>query len=198
MYQIPIYFEPFIKQKKAARLLHLLTGFLMMANAWGDFKQPTPKLLFVVIQIAGSLLSILFALSGKRGIPVTKNSNGIFRIMETGVLLFAARYFITEMNLQLMGMLQVLGAIGLLFLFFTERKLFASSFVKIDDKGIATPGNLKDRIINWAQIENMLVKNDFISINTKQNHFIQYETAEVLSELQIDEINEFCREQFTN
>lgn len=196
IYNIPIYFEPFIKQKKAARLLHLLAGFLMIANAWGDFKQPTPNLFFVVIQIAGSLLTLVFALSGKKGFPVTKNTNALFRVLEAAVLLFAAWYFFNTMNLHLMGMLQVLGAVGLLLLFFTEQKLYAPCFVTINEKGIITPNNFKNRIISWADVDNMLVKNDFISINTKQNHFIQYETAEVLSELQMDEMNAFCREHF--
>ena len=195
-YRIAIFFEPFAKQKKAARLLHLLAGFLMIANAWGNFKQPTPNLIFVVTQIAGAILTIVFAFSGKKGFSVSKNTNAFFRIVETAILLYAAWYFFNTMNLHLMGMLQLLGAIGLLLLFFTEQKLFTPSFLLINENGITTPGNFKDRIIPWAAIENMLVKNDFVSINTKQNHFLQYETGEILSKLQIDEMNAFCRGKF--
>jgi hypothetical protein len=194
-YKVPIFFEPFEKQKKAARLLHLLAGFLMIANAWGDFKQPSPNLIFVVVQIAGALLCIAFALAGKRMFSNHTSANGFFRLAEAAILFYAASYFF-NMNLSLMGMLQVLGAAGLLLLFFTERKIFSACFVRIEDKGVYTPNNMGDRLIEWKDIDNMLIKNDFVSINTRQNQFIQYEIGAVLSELQMDEINAFCREKF--
>jgi hypothetical protein len=196
-YKIPIFFEPFERQKKAARLLHLLAGFLMIANAWGDYKQPTPDLLFVVIQVAGALLAVLFAFFGKRLFPNRGMTNSLFRLMEALVFFYAARYFFSELNLTLMGTLQLIAAIGLLLLFFNERKIFADCFVQINDKGITLPSNLKDRLIAWNDVENMRIRNDFISINTKQNQFIQFETGVVLSELQMDEMNAWCIEQFT-
>jgi hypothetical protein len=100
------------------------------------------------------------------------------------------------MNLSLMAMLQMAGGIGLLLLSFTERKIFSSSFVRIEEKGIFTPNNMGDRLIEWKDIDNMLIKNDFISINTRQNLFIQYVTGIVLSELEMDEMNAYCREKF--
>jgi len=195
-YKIPIFFEPFERQKKAARLLHLLAGFLMIANAWGDFKQPTPNLVFVVIQISCALLAVLYAFLAKKLFPEQGLSNTIFRLMEAVALLYAARYFFSELNLTLMGLLQVLAGLGLLFLFFSERKIFTACTIKIDDKGVHTPSNITDRLIEWKDIDNMRVRNDYISINTKQNHFLQYNTDIVLSELQMDEMNEFCRKHF--
>jgi hypothetical protein len=196
-YSIPVYFEPFERQKKAARLIHLLAGFLMIANAWGDFNQPTPNLVFVVVQVAGAMLCILFAFAGKKVFPDSKNTNQVFRLVEALLFAYAAWYFFSKMNLTFMGLLQVLAAIGLILLFITERKIFSATIVRIDDKGIHTPNNLADRFIAWNEIENMLIKNDFISINTTKNQFIQFETNIILSELEMDEMNAFCREQFT-
>ncbi|MBX9783856.1 MAG: hypothetical protein K2X48_11260 [Chitinophagaceae bacterium] len=196
-YSIPVYFEPFERQKKAARLLHLLAGFLMIANAWGDFKQPTPNLLFVVVQVAAAILCILFAFAGKKFFPDNKNTNQLFRLIETLMFVYAAWYFLSVMNLQLMGFMQVLAALGLFLLFITERKIFSPTLVRIDEKGVYTPANMQDRFIAWANIDHLLIKNDFVSINTVQNQFIQYETNVILSELQMDEINAFCRERFT-
>lgn len=195
-YNIPIFFEPFEKQKKAARLLHLLAGFLMIANAWGDFKNPTPNLIFIVVQIAAALLIISYAFSGKKWSANQNSSNGTMRILGAAVLFYASSYFF-NINDSLRSLLQVFGALGLLLLFFTERKIFKPCTVRIDEKGVHTPGNLKDRLIEWKDVDNMLVKNDFVSINTVQNHFIQYETGALLSELQMDEMNAYCREKFT-
>lgn len=194
-YKVPIFFEPFEKQKRAARLLHLLAGFLMIANAWGDFKQPTPGLFFVVLQIAAALITLLFAFAGKKKYGGSTFMNGLFRLGEAAVLFYAAWYF-NKMNLSMMTMLQVAGAVGLLLLFVTERKIFTPCFVRIEEKGIYLPNNFNEKLLEWKDIDNMLIKNDFVSINTIQNQFIQYETGIVLSELQMDEMNAYCREKF--
>ena len=197
-YSIPVYFEPFLRQKKAARLIHFLAGFLMIANAWGNFNQPSPDLLFVVIQIAVALLSILFAFFGNRLANDHSRVNSILRIIQAFAFLYAAWYFFSVMNLTMMSFMQLLAAAGLFLLLITERKIFSSPVVKLDAKGIYTPNTPNDRFIPWSDIDNMLIKNDYISINTLKNQFIQYETNIILSELEMDEMNAFCREHFTH
>nr|WP_294906129.1 hypothetical protein [uncultured Lacibacter sp.] len=195
-YQVPILFEPFEKQKKAARLLHLLAGFLLIANAWGEFNTPTPALFFVIAQLAAALFIIAYAFTGKRWSATQSNSNRLFRIIGALVLFYAAWHFSNTYD-NLRSLLQVFAGGGLLFLFFTERNIFSPTYVQIDENGVHTPGNIKQRSIEWKDIDNMLIKNDFVSINTVQNQFIQYETGAIISELQMDEINAFCREKFT-
>ncbi|WP_407520689.1 hypothetical protein PDL71_10385 [Lacibacter sp. MH-610] len=196
-YSIPVYFEPFLRQKKAARLIHFLAGFLMIANAWGNFNQPNPDLLFVVIQIAVALLSVLFAFFGSRITKDHSRVNSILRVIQAFAFLYAAWYFFSVMNLTMMSFMQLLAAAGLFLLLITERKIFSSPAVKLDEKGIYTPNTPNDRFIAWSDIDNMLIKNDYISINTLKNQFIQYETNIILSELEMDEMNAFCRQHFT-
>ncbi|XVJ65507.1 MAG: hypothetical protein HEQ40_04835 [Lacibacter sp.] len=196
-YSIPVYFEPFLRQKKAARLIHFLAGFLMIANAWGNFNQPNPDLLFVVIQIAVALLSVLFAFIGHKMGNVHSRLNSILRVIQGLAFLYAAWYFFSIMNLTMMSLMQLLAAAGLLLLLITERKIFSNPAVRLDEKGIYTPNTPKDRFIPWSDVENMLIRNDYISINTLKNQFIQYETNIILSELEMDEMNAFCRVHFT-
>lgn len=195
-YSIPIFFEPFERQKKAARFIHLLAAFLMIANAWGDFNQPTPNLFFTVTQLAAAFIVILFVVAGKKLFVEWMNSNGLFRIIEALIFLYAAWYFSSRMNMNLMSITQMAAAAGLLFLFFTERKIFHPTNVRMDEKGIYTPNNMADRFIPWSSVENMLVKSDYISINTTKNQFIQFEISSILSEAQMDAANAFCRTHF--
>lgn len=196
-YSIPVYFEPFLRQKKAARLIHFLAGFLMIANAWGNFNQPSPDLFFVVVQIAAALVSILFAFIGNKLSGNKAKLNAILRWIQAFSFLYAAWYFFSVMNLTMMSFMQLLAAAGLLLLLITERKIFSTPLVRIEEKGVYTPNTPNDRFLSWNDIDNMLIKNDYISINTRQNQFIQYETNIILSELEMDEMNAFCREHFT-
>ena len=141
-YKIPIFFEPFEKQKKAARLLHLLAGFLMIANAWGDYRQSTPALLFVVVQIAGALLAILFALAGKRLFSNQAGMNSIFRLAEAAILFYAASYFF-GMNLSLMAMFKWQEGLAYYFYFSPKGKSFLPVLCVLKRKGFLHP-------ITWA------------------------------------------------
>jgi hypothetical protein len=197
-YIIPVFSDQLERQKKAARLLHLLAGFLMIANAWGDFNQPTPNLLFVVVQIATALLVVVYAFAAKKLLPEGRTTNSIFRLLEAIVLLYAAWYFFSRMHLSFMGTLQLFAGGGLLLLFFSERNVFAPAEIHITEKGIQLPGSFSRRLIEWKDVENMRIRNDYISINTRQNQFLQFETGTILSELQIDEMNAWCIQQFTS
>lgn len=196
-YTIPIYYEPFEKQKKAAKLLHLLAAFLMIANAWGNFHQPTPSLLFVLVQISVALLTFLFVVTGTKIFPQTTLSNTIFRLTQAFALIYASFYFFQAMHLNFMGILQLSGSIGLFLLLYSERSLYQPSTIVIDSTGVRAPANFGKRLIEWSNIENMRIRNDYISINTRQNQFVQFETNAVLSELEMDQMNAFCIQQFT-
>ncbi|HMO32064.1 MAG TPA: PH domain-containing protein [Lacibacter sp.] len=195
-YTIPVFYEPLERQRKAARVLHLLAAFLMIANAWGDFNQPTPNYVFVLVQLSAAVLVLLFAFLGKKIFPNHGGTNSVFRLLEVVVLLQATWYFFTVMHLNFMATLQVIAAGGLLLLYFSERILFQDPVVRISDKGIDLPGGFRRKHLAWTDVENMRIRNDYISINTKQNRFIQLETGTTLGELQMDEMNAFCREQF--
>jgi hypothetical protein len=138
----------------------------------------------------------VYAVAGKKIFHESKNTHRIFRLLETVVFLYAAWYFFNVMNLQLMGFLQILAAVGLFMLFISERNIFSPSEVLVNEKGIYTPGNMASRFIPWTEIDNMLVKSDYVSINTLKNQFIQFEINTILSDEQIDAINAFCREKF--
>ncbi|MFN4284407.1 MAG: hypothetical protein ACK4E8_00415 [Lacibacter sp.] len=195
-FEIPVLYEPFERQRKAARVLHLLASFLMIANAWGDFKQPTPNLVFISVQMGAAILILLFVFTGKKIFPNTGLTNSIFRLLGAAVLLYAAWMFYTVMNLTLLANLQLLAGLGLLFLFYSERFIFANAAVTISEAGVRHPWRNGHRLLRWSEVEDMRIRNDYISINTRSNQFLQFESAVVLSELQMDEMNAFCRERF--
>lgn len=196
-YKIPISYLPYEKQITSARLLHLLTSFLFMFNAWIDFQQATPSLLFVVVQIACSLLVFSYVILGKKLTSDAARSNFLFRLLEITGFSFAAWYFFSALNSPLQGSLVVATLIGLLYLLFMERNIFNPVDILLNEKGIRLPGMPKSKLLPWNEIENLRIRNDFISINTKDNRFLQFEINRVLSDTDIDEMNNWCIRHFT-
>lgn len=197
VYQIPIRYLPFEKQIKAARLLHLLCSFLFLFNAWVDFNQPTASPLFVVTQIACFLLIICYVFFGKYLAPSPKKAHFVFRLMETFACLYAAWYFLQVLNLPFQSTLEVITFIGILYLMMMERNLFREVNISLDEKGIRLPSFSTNKRIPWSQIEQMRIRNDFISINTTDNRFLQYEISKVLTDTEIDTMNAWCIKRYT-
>lgn len=175
--------------------MHLLAGFLLLLNAYGDFKQNQPNTLFLVAQIASALLVLVFAASGAGMIRDEARGNGWFRLLEAAMFLYAARYFQT-LHLMLPAVLQFIAAAGLLLLYISERKIFAPTYIALNEEGIIIPDNFKSAKIPWSAVQHVILRNDFLSIDTRDNRFLQYEVSEVLSDAVIDEVNAYCRSKF--
>jgi len=197
-YYVPIRYLPYEQQIKAARLLHLLVSFLMMSNAWTAFQQATPPLLFIVVQIALSILVFVFAISGKKLTPDRKRMNTVFRLMEIIGITYAAWHFLTVVNIFITGSLQIATLAGLIYLLMSERFIYNPVRITLNEKGIHLPGATKKIVLAWTSVENMRIRNDYISINTKDNRFLQYEINEVLSDEYLDEMNAWCRNHFAH
>jgi len=196
-YHVPVNYPPFQKQIRSARLLHLLTSFLFIFNAWIDFQQSTPSLLFVTSQIACSLLVFTYVLFGKHLTSNTVRSNLYFRLLEIASFSYAAWYFLSSLHLLLQGSLTMATLVGLVYLMFMERNIFKPVSVVLNEQGILLPGMSKAKLLSWKEIDNLRIRNDFISINTKDNRFLQYEINQVLSDKEIDEMNSWFISQFT-
>ena len=189
---VPVRFLPYEKQIRYARLLHLLASSIFMLNAWIGYKLPSPPLLFVVSQIAISLVIFVYVVLGKMLIKDVAQSNFLFRLLEAAGFFSAAWYFFKHMNAPLQGSLAILTLIGILYLMFTERKIFKPAYISFREKGIILPGVPKSDLLKWDQIENIRIRSDFASINTKDNRFLQYEINQVLSDEEIDTVNAWC------
>ncbi|MFN9710850.1 MAG: hypothetical protein ACK55K_05515 [Bacteroidota bacterium] len=196
MYQIPVISTAAIKQQKAAKYIHLCAAFLMMANAWGEFNSTAnPRLTFVVIQIAISIKIIFYIYGGKKFFSKPIFSHRPLRILEVVVFAYSAHYFYTQHHQHLISLLQAVTAIGLFYLFFSERKSFQKQFIQINEQGILLPAVDQMKPLLWSSIDNLRIRNDYISINTKENRFIQYENGTPFSETELDKMNAWCFQQ---
>jgi hypothetical protein len=197
-YSIPVRLPQVEQQLKAAKLIHLLSAFLLIANAWGAFRSTThPSLLFVVVQIALSILILSMVLGGKTIYPNKAKSNRIFRFVEAAGFGYAAYFFYTDMHLSLMSFFQVVIGGGLLYLWLHERKVFSQQEVLVNTNEVVLPAILNQKKISWKEIDNLRIRNDYISINTRQNKFIQFEVAASYSESELDEMNAWCFRHLT-
>jgi hypothetical protein len=196
LYQIPVISPAAIKQQKASRYIHLLAAFLMMGNAWGVFDDSAqPALFFVVLQAAMSIMTVTYVVTGKKLFANELLSHRLFRLAECILLAWASWYFYSFLHYPLMSFLEAVSVVGLFYLLIAEKHLFKPPFIQLDKDGIRLPAADNHKLISWTAVDNLRIRNDYVSVNTLANLFIQYETARTYSEAELDSMNAWCFQQ---
>lgn len=79
------------------------------------------------------------------------------------------------------------------FFYFTEKKIEKPAVVTLTEQGVILPGVLKDRLIHWHQIDSIILRADFLTINQKNNKYFQFEVEEEDGESFREEFNKYAQ-----
>ncbi|HET7896802.1 MAG TPA: hypothetical protein VFL47_04015, partial [Flavisolibacter sp.] len=82
-----------------------------------------------------------------------------------------------------------------LILFFSERRVFKQTVLGFSEKGVLIPGTYRDYLVDWASLESVTVRYDFITLFHHGKKYLQYQVLQDLSELELVKMNAFCKEQ---
>ncbi len=85
-------------------------------------------------------------------------------------------------------------ALLMVLLLISERKIFSDTLVYFDENGITVPGDYKNRQLSWEEVDDVVVRHDFVTIFHRKK-YLQYQVMQTLSELEVAKLNAFCREK---
>ena len=80
-------------------------------------------------------------------------------------------------------------------LLFSEKRVFQETLIRIHENGIVIPGIYKDHLVEWMELSNVVVRQDFITLFHKKQKYLQYQVKEDLSTLEVAKLNAFCKER---
>ena len=103
--------------------------------------------------------------------------------------------FMLKAKIEFRSFTLLLWAFICILLLFTERKVFHDAFLTLEKKSVSIPGYFSNRILPWEVIENLVVRQDYVTIYLPQNKYIQHEVLVELSEREIEDMNIFCQQQ---
>jgi len=193
-YEIGIQIEKLARRKTHAPILHLLAGLFLLikgADYWryNDFSSWLSVSPFFLI----GLISILYGLLHKK-LDARHKAQPYIRGLQILCFSVLAFQFITSSH-ELDGLFSMLWAFICFYFFLMEKRMYDSVKLRIEDGGISLPGMFGRRQLDWVQLENLVVRADFVTIFFTEDRYLQYAVLDNVSEETLVEIGRFIEEK---
>ena len=194
MYSVAVKIEDFEKRRRSSALLHLAIGLFLLIKSADYSKYVQYKNFFPVapLLIIASL-SLFYGLF-RRKLDVSGSANGWLRGFQLAAYVLLGILLVGKgSNFEVI--LAFVFAFFCLALLLTERKIFGETIIILNEEGIRIPGYYKEHLVAWKEVENVVVREDFITIFHIRKKFLQFQVMQDLSTLEIAKMDAFCKEQ---
>ena len=193
MHLIAIKIDGIERRKKSTGLFHVVAGLFLVANIAEYYKQLNYQNFFSVLPMyLVAVASLVYGLFRNKMDPKAKFNHWmrmlqflIFSVL--GILMLKTKMEFRNISLLLWAVICIL-------LLFTERKIFHDAFLNLGRNNITIPGYFSNKVVPWSVIENIIVRQDYVTIYIPENKYIQYEVLSELNEAEIKNINLFCQQ----
>lgn len=193
MYTIAVKIEGMDKRRRSTSLVHAIIGFFLLIKSFDLYnylegRSIVPLLPFLLI----GMVSLFYAFFRNR-VDITARHNAGLRLLQT-VTFFSFGFLMMRIgrSMDYIGLF-IWGALTLI-LFFSEKRVFKETMLQLTEKGIVIPGTYREYLVDWQTLENVVVRNDFVTLFHRGKKYLQYQVLQDLSELELVKMNAFCRE----
>lgn len=194
MHKIPVKLEGIERRKRSTGLLHIVAGFFLMVSAGNYYLQSTqPTLLTVLPFYLLAIISLVYGFFRKRIDPSARYNHWLRMVQFLTFALLAISLAGNISSIKLFSI--ILWAIVILFLMFTERKIFHDTDLQLKEEGIYVPGYFNSHLIPWQNVSNFVLRADYLTITRNDQKYVQLELIKDMDLPEMERINNFAHEQ---
>jgi hypothetical protein len=194
MFTVAVKIEGMDRRRRSTSLVHAIVGFFLLIKSFDlyqsiDSQSIVPTIPFLLVGAA----SLFYAFFRSR-FDITAKHNAGLRLLQT-VTFISFGFLMLRLGRSFEYIsLFIWGALTLI-LFFSEKRVFKDSLIQLSEKGVLIPGTYREYLVEWSTLENVVVRNDFITLFHRGKKYLQYQVLQDLSELELVKLNAFCKEQ---
>ncbi|MCW3466835.1 hypothetical protein [Chitinophaga nivalis] len=189
MYNLRIIHPGTASRLRLLPVMHGLTGILFLFNAIGIYRSPQPNWFLVLFFLVLGAACLAFPFTIKKFRKFTE-INTIARIIQAFICLTGSLYFLSHLQ-PTTGLLLILVGLGLGYIGWIEHRIFQPVFVTADTTGMTLPTTFSKRLIGWNELNNVILRNDLLTIDFKNNKIIQLEILDEPGKEQREVLNNF-------
>lgn len=180
-------------KSKQCRALHIMAGIMMFIYGLQFITDYAHSYMELFALMPPAIIIIFLGIFHKT-IFTDIQSNRIFRILESGVLVMGGLHFF-QRDLYFPAALYLFFAALLLYILFIEGRLFSPQYIDITQSGIKISLPTHTRLFTWAAISNITVKDDWLTIETQAGTFIQYMVNNSLTPEEFQQFLDFSKQK---
>ncbi|RYY85823.1 MAG: hypothetical protein EOO15_16040 [Chitinophagaceae bacterium] len=189
-YSIPVRIESLEKRRRMTGVLHVIAAFYLLAVTASLIPQRSGmgivSLLPFLVVALGTLVYGLF----RRKIDAKARYNSAVRgLMAVAMGLLA----MTQSGMAAYGLFA--WTVLSVMLLFSEKVLFQPSVIELAETGIGLPGSPKPPVLPWSELENIIVRADYLTLFRNDKKFVQLEVTEAIDPQLLAAADAFGKEQ---
>jgi len=194
MFSITVKVDGIEKRRRSAGLLHIVIGFFLIVNASNYYRSIEYRTFWpVAIFLLVASFSLFYGFF-RRKIDLAAQFNYWIRLIQ--LISFTALGFLVVSSARAVDYLGVFAfALLCIILLFSERKIFQETTIYIDETGVKVPGYYRDHLVQWEDLSEVVVREDFITLFHIKQKYLQFQVMQDLSTLEVAKMNAFCREK---
>lgn len=194
MYSVTVKIDDIESRRRSAGILHIVIGFFMIFNSSNYYRFANYKnVLPVAIILLVASISLFYGFFRKK-MDLSAHYNYWLRLIQ--VVSFTALGFLMIGSGRPADYIGVfVFALLCIILMFSERKIFQETTVYFVEDGIKIPGYYRDHLLQWDEVSEVIVREDFLTIFNSNKKYLQYQVMQDLSTLEVAKMNAFCREK---
>lgn len=181
------------KYEMKMRAMHLMAGILIFVFCMFLLPQWDSMWMELIALVPASIGLMIFVIRNKKDLREVM-VNLLFRILEIGLMSMAASHFYDNQNLILAGFYAFM-AVVLLILVMIEYQLFGEHFIHLTTESINMPGIFSRKRIAWNNIQNVVLRHYLLTIEMKDNQFIQQSIYHQYDEVELQLFQDFLQRQ---
>jgi hypothetical protein len=190
-YKLRILHPNTITRLRLQPVMHMLIGLLFLLNGIGIYKSPVPNWSMAVFFLVLGFASIIFPFFMKRFSNI-QAANSLTRMIQAFTC-FTGCLFFLENKEPLIGLLLLLTGVASAYIGYAEYKIFQPAFARIDMMGITLPTTFSERLIGWNQLNNVILRDDLLTLDFKNNKVMQLEVLDETGLVTTEEMNAFFK-----
>lgn len=172
-------------------VMHGLAGLLFLFNAIGIYNSAQPNTGMMLFFLLLGFASLVFPFVMKR-FRNLQAANSMARLVQAFVSLTGCLYFLSHLQ-PLIGALLLLTGVGLAYVGWAEYRIFQPCYVQMDNTGVSLPGTFSSRQVGWNQLNNVILRNDLLTVDFRNNKVLQLEVLDEPAPAEAAAMNSFFR-----
>lgn len=189
MYKFRILHPNALTRLRLQPVMHGMTGILFLFNVIGAYKMEDPNWLIALLFTLIGLASIIFPFVMRR-VRKFSEANSVLRMLQAFTMMSGCLYFLSHMQ-PIVGATLFLAALGVAYIGYAEYRILQPAYAEFDTSGISLPRVFGTRRIGWNEMNNVILRNDLLTLDFKNNKILQLEVLDDISTTKAAEMNKF-------